>query len=198
VAGRILGRSLIRLDGVDFDRGVDSSSRFDRERAMEGTRRGKLLLVEDEAVLRRLIAEFLRGEGFEVIEAADGPQGASLYAGHGPFDLVLLDLNLPLLSGVDVCRRIKAIRPQQPVLICSAAILDWHVAALQDLKVDQFLSKPYHPLDLLDRIGRELSRTTPQRDEGRGPGPAHGGPRGDAATAGNRAAQALFRPRQVG
>ena len=40
----------------------------------------------------------------------------------------------------------------QPVLICSAAILDWHVAELHDLNVDQFLTKPYHPLDLLDRI----------------------------------------------
>ena len=125
---------------------------------MEGNGRGKLLLVEDEAVLRRLIADFLRGEGYDVIEAADGSEGATLYASHCPFDLVLLDLNLPFLSGVDVCRRIKAIRPLQPVLICSAAILDWHMAALRDLQVDQFLSKPYHPLDLLDRIGRELSR----------------------------------------
>jgi DNA-binding response OmpR family regulator len=125
---------------------------------MEGTGRGKLLLVEDEAVLRRLIAEFLRGEGFDVLEAADGSQGATLYAVHGPFDLVLLDLNLPLLSGVDVCRRIKALRPHQPVLICSAAILDWHVAALHDLNVYEFLTKPYHPLDLLDRIERERSR----------------------------------------
>ncbi len=125
---------------------------------MEGTGRGKLLLVEDETVLRRLIAEFLRGEGFDVTEAADGSQGATLYAGHCPFDLVLLDLNLPLMSGVDVCRRIKALRPRQPVLICSAAILDWHIDALRDLEVDQFLTKPYHPLDLLDRIGREMTR----------------------------------------
>lgn len=126
---------------------------------MEGTGRGKLLLVEDEALLRRLIAEFLRGEGYHVVEAADGSEGASLYAGHCPFDLVLLDLNLPILSGVDVCRRIKSLRPLQPVLICSAAILDWHVAELNDLNVDQFLTKPYHPLDLLERIAREMSRT---------------------------------------
>jgi DNA-binding response OmpR family regulator len=134
---------------------------------MEGTGRGKLLLVEDEAVLRRLIAEFLRGEGFEVLEAADGSQGATLYAGHGPFDLVLLDLNLPLLSGVDVCRRIKSLRPLQPVLICSAAILDWHVAELHDLKVDQFLTKPYHPLDLLDRITMEMTRARMQEEGSR-------------------------------
>jgi len=142
---------------------------------MEGKGRGKLLLVEDEAVLRRLIAEFLRGEGFDVVEAADGSQGASLFAGHCPFDLVLLDLNLPLLSGVDVCRRIKALRPQQPVLICSAAILDWHIAALHELKVDQFLTKPYHPLDLLDRIARELTRASMQGDRLVGARPSHPG-----------------------
>ncbi len=125
---------------------------------MAGNGRGQLLLVEDEPVLRRLIAEFLRSEGYDVIEAADGSEGASIYAGHPYFDLVLLDLNLPFLSGVDVCRRIKAMRPSQPVLICSAAILDSHIVALHEMKVDQFLTKPYHPLDLLDRISRELSR----------------------------------------
>jgi DNA-binding response OmpR family regulator len=124
---------------------------------MDG-KRGNLLLVEDEDLLRRLIAEFLRGEGYAVIEAADGLQATDHFAGHGPFDLVLLDLNLPLLSGVEVCRRIKGQRPHQPVLICSAAILDSHIAALRALDVDQFLSKPYHPLELLDRIARASVR----------------------------------------
>jgi two-component system, chemotaxis family, chemotaxis protein CheY len=126
---------------------------------MDGKGRGKLLLVEDENLLRRLIAEFLRSEGFEVIEAADGLEGAGIFTGQGPFDLVLLDLNLPLLSGVDVCRQIKTRHPLQPVLICSAAILDDHMVALHALNVDQFLTKPYHPLDLLDRITYELSRS---------------------------------------
>src|SRR5437867_2706424 len=124
---------------------------------MDGKRRGKLLLVEDEHLLRGLIAQFLRGEGFEVIEAADGPQGVEFFSSRGPFDLVLLDLNLPRLSGVDVCRRIKSQQPLQPVLICSAAILETHVEALQALDVDQFLTKPYHPLELLERISRARS-----------------------------------------
>jgi two-component system response regulator RegX3 len=128
------------------------------------------LLVEDEHLLRRLVAEFLRGEAFEVIEAADGLEGAHLFERHGPFDLVLLDLNLPKLSGVDVCSRIKREQPRQPVLICSAAIPEDHAAALQALDVDQFLTKPYHPLELLERIDRALSRLraaaapAPQRD----------------------------------
>jgi DNA-binding response OmpR family regulator len=140
---------------------------------MDGKGRAKLLLVEDETLLRRLVAEYLSGEGFEVVEAADGLEGTRLYSGHRPFDLVLLDLNLPYLSGVDVCRRIKAVQPDQPVLICSAAILDCHIAALVELEVDQFLTKPYHPLDLLRRIAEELARHSTTVAAGRlGPGRA--------------------------
>ena len=111
---------------------------------MDGKRAGKLLLVEDEHLLRGLIAQFLRGEGFEVVEAADGSEAVSLFSSMGPFDVVLLDLNLPLLRGVEVCRRIKSVQPAQPVIICSAAILESHIEALREMQVEQFLSKPYH------------------------------------------------------
>jgi DNA-binding response OmpR family regulator len=60
---------------------------------------------------------------------------------------------------VEVCRRVKSQRPSQPIVICSAAILDVHVCALRDMQVDQFLSKPYHPLELLNRIAIELARS---------------------------------------
>ncbi|MBV8127061.1 MAG: response regulator transcription factor, partial [Planctomycetaceae bacterium] len=70
-----------------------------------------------------------------------------------------LDLNLPILPGIEVCRRIKLQRPKQPVIICSAAILDGHIAALAAMEVDQFLSKPYHPAELLSRITIELQRS---------------------------------------
>jgi DNA-binding response OmpR family regulator len=129
-----------------------------QEEAMGAKRAGKLLLVEDEHVLRGLIAQFLRGEGYEIVEAADGSEGVEFFAARGPFDLVLLDLNLPILSGVDVCRSIKSRQPAQPVIICSAAILDSHISALLAMNVEQFLSKPYHPLDLLNLITAELSR----------------------------------------
>ncbi len=126
---------------------------------MSGMRQGKILLVEDESILRRLIAQFLRGEGFEIVEAGDGREGVERFSSSSPFDLVLLDLNLPILPGVEVCRRIKQQRPEQPIIICSAAILDGHIAALATMKVDQFLSKPYHPAELLSRITIELQRS---------------------------------------
>lgn len=119
---------------------------------MDRKRARKLLLVEDEHVLRKLVAQFLRGDGFEVIEAADGREALEAYSSGRPFDIVLLDLNLPILCGVEVCRRIKDVDPSQPVLICSAAILDSDAEVLRSLSVGRSLTKPYHPLDLLSGI----------------------------------------------
>ncbi|MGC8640138.1 MAG: response regulator transcription factor [Isosphaeraceae bacterium] len=125
---------------------------------MGAIRQGRILVVEDESALRSLTAQFLRMEGFEVVEAADGREGVERFFDLGPFDVVLLDLNLPALPGVEVCRRIKIQEPAQRFIICSAAVLDGHVAALATLNVDQVLSKPYHPAELLNRIALELDR----------------------------------------
>ncbi len=125
-----------------------------------------LLLVEDENVLRCLVASYLRAEGYSVVEAADGPEGLDRYNDSGPFDLVLLDLNLPTFSGVEVCRRIRRVRPSQPVMICSAAILPDHETDLARMGVHHFLTKPYHPEDLLAHIEFEVHPV-----EKRGPEP---------------------------
>jgi DNA-binding response OmpR family regulator len=125
---------------------------------MEAKRAGKLLLVEDEHVLRGLIAQFLRVESYEVIEAADGQEAVERYAAFQPFDVVLLDLNLPIFCGIEVCRRIKFERPTQQVLICSAAIMDSDIDMLLSLGVERFLTKPYHPLDLLTGIDLAMGR----------------------------------------
>jgi DNA-binding response OmpR family regulator len=123
---------------------------------MDHTPFARILLVEDEAILRGLVAMFLRGENFEVIEAPDGLLGVDLHSSRGPFDLVLLDLNLPGLPGVEVCRRIRRIEPSLPVIICSAAILDPHMEALDAMGVRDYLTKPYHPVELLRRIHGHL------------------------------------------
>lgn len=112
----------------------------------------RVLVVEDEQVLRGLVTQFLRLENHEVAAAADGREAVDAYAAEGPFDVVLLDLNLPVFSGVEVCRRIKRINADQPFLVCSAAILDSHRLALEDLGVTETLGKPYHPRELLERL----------------------------------------------
>jgi len=119
-------------------------------------RRGSILLVEDERLLRGLVSQFLRGAGFRVVEAADGAEGVERFGDSGPFDLGLIDLNLPIYSGVEVCRRIRGRRPDQPIIICSAYIADSEPDLLA-IGVDRFLTKPYHPEDLLATIDATLS-----------------------------------------
>jgi DNA-binding response OmpR family regulator len=122
---------------------------------------GTLLLVEDESVLRSLVAQFLRSEGFHVVEAADGPEGVERYSDSGPFDLLLVDLNLPGFSGVEVCRRIRDVDCSQKVMICSAAILSDHERELDQIGVRHYLTKPYHPEDLLAHISLEIGTESP-------------------------------------
>ena len=130
---------------------------------------GRLLLVEDETLLRSLVSEFLVLENFEVVAAEDGQAAVDLYEAQGPFDLVLLDLNLPVLPGVEACRRIKAINADQPFLVCSAAILESHLSALEALGVTQSLGKPYHPIELATRIRSIMAEhdSTSNTDGGR-------------------------------
>jgi DNA-binding response OmpR family regulator len=115
-------------------------------------RQPTLLLVEDEHVLRKLVAQFLRGEGYRVIEACDGHEAVEQYFLHSPLDLVIVDLNLPGLPGTEVCARIKGIRPAQPILVCSASILPDYERVLGSVGVKEYLRKPFHPQTLLDRI----------------------------------------------
>lgn len=120
------------------------------------TRQLRLLLVEDEAVLRGLVAQFLRSAGFEVFEACDGPDGVDRFDCDGPFDLALVDLNLPGFSGVEVCRRLRLASPDQKILVCSAAVTSESEQSLRAIGVQNFLTKPYHPEALLSHIRREV------------------------------------------
>lgn len=124
---------------------------------------GTVLLVEDENALRRLVAEFLRGAGYAVTEAADGPSGVARFLDSGPFDLAILDLNLPGFSGVEVGRRICSARPDQRVLVCSAAIVREAEEALTAMGVRDFLTKPYHPEVLLAHVARLMRPDAPPR-----------------------------------
>lgn len=141
--------------------------------------RGHLLLVEDEAGLRDLVARFLRLEGYAVTEAGDGREAIDLLDAPGParIDLALVDLNLPHVHGVEVCRHLRRSLPDTPAIICSAAIVCEHDRALRSLGVHRYLTKPYHPADLLVAIESALADPI-----GPGPGPMAGGSGSDLVT----------------
>ena len=119
----------------------------------------RILVVEDEASLRDGIVDLLKGDGHVVTAAADGVTG--LEAGlRELFDLVVLDLMLPRLDGMDVCRKLRAARPGMPILILTArASEDDKVRGLVE-GADDYVTKPFSARELLARV-RAIGRRAP-------------------------------------
>jgi DNA-binding response OmpR family regulator len=119
----------------------------------------RILLVEDEARLREGIADLLEGDGHTVTAAADGVIG--LEAGlRQTVDLVVLDLMLPRLNGIDVCRQLRAAKPGVPILMLTArASEDDKVRGLVE-GADDYVTKPFSARELLARV-RALGRRAP-------------------------------------
>lgn len=135
----------------------------------------KILIVEDEQALATGLKFNFEQEGFEVEHAADGATAMDLFQnGESPVDLVILDLMLPGMSGYEICRQIREIDPEVPVLVLSARTLSEDKARAFDCGSDQYVTKPFALPELLSRV-RNL---TERRRGGRG---QH--PRGEAPNA---------------
>jgi DNA-binding response OmpR family regulator len=119
----------------------------------------RILLVEDEPALREGVVDLLRGDGHDVVACADGE--AAVAAGlREPFELVLLDLMLPKLDGMEVCRRLRAARPGLPILMLTArGSEDDKVRGLME-GADDYVTKPFSARELLARV-RALARRAP-------------------------------------
>ena len=117
----------------------------------------RILLVEDEAPLRETLAARLKREGFAVDAAADGEEG--LFNGREvPFDIAIVDLGLPRMSGMDLVRALRAEGKKFPILILTARS-SWQ-DKVEGLKsgADDYLVKPFHVEELLARINALLRR----------------------------------------
>jgi two-component system response regulator CpxR len=117
----------------------------------------RILIVDDDAELCELVAEYLRPEGFEVEAVHDGEQGLER-ALSGDHVLVVLDIMLPRMSGLDVLRRLRA-ASRIPVLILTARGEDVDRILGLEIGADDYLPKPFHPRELVARIRAILRRT---------------------------------------
>jgi DNA-binding response OmpR family regulator len=121
---------------------------------------GRVLVIEDDEEIADVLRRSLRAEGYEVRAAGDGVEALDVAAAYMP-DLVVLDLGLPRLDGVEVCRRLRA-DGDVPILILTArAETEDRVAGL-DSGADDYLVKPFERKELLARI-RALLRRRPPR-----------------------------------
>ncbi len=115
-----------------------------------------ILVVEDEPIINQAITDRLRGEGFTVHQAYDGPGAVAQHAEHAP-DLVVLDVMLPGFDGLEVCRRIQAARPT-PVLMVTARDDETDLLVGLGVGADDYLTKPFSMRELVARVRALLRR----------------------------------------
>lgn len=118
-----------------------------------------ILLIEDEANVASLIMRSLSEEGYEVSLAPDGTAGLDM-AMQYPFDMIILDIMLPGINGLEVCRRIRAAGRSTPILMLTALGTTQNVVAGLDSGADDYLVKPYKLAELLARTRSMIRRGT--------------------------------------
>lgn len=117
----------------------------------------KILVVDDDLELLRLIAFALRQAGYMVLEAQDGPQALAVFERERP-DLVVLDVNLPRLNGFEVLKKIRAVSTGLPVMMLTVRTGEEDQVRGLDLGADDYLGKPFSPRTLLARVRALLRR----------------------------------------
>ena len=122
------------------------------------TRPRRILVVDDEASLRDLVATALEFVGYEVHLATDGLEALDAVPRVGP-DLIVLDVNMPRIDGVEVCRRLRADHDRTPVLFLTARDAPRDVVELLGAGGDDHLAKPFNLQVLIARIEAVLRRT---------------------------------------
>lgn len=125
----------------------------------------RILLIDDERAIRRLLRAALAAHGYEVLEAATGEEGLQSAATQHP-DVIILDLGLPDLDGVQVTRRLRE-WTQTPILILSVRGSEEDKIAALDAGADDYLTKPFSTNELLARIRAQLRRVARSQEESR-------------------------------
>jgi two-component system, OmpR family, KDP operon response regulator KdpE len=120
------------------------------------TRPMRILLVDDDVSIQRAVAPLLRSRGYEVDVVGTGAEATNAVADQAP-DLVVLDLGLPDLEGVEVCRRIRK-QSKMPIVVLSARAGEADKVAALDIGADDYVTKPFSAEELLARIRVALRR----------------------------------------
>lgn len=123
--------------------------------------KGKILVVDDEKKIVALVRAYLERDGYEVAEAFDGVQALEVFRGEKP-DLVVLDLMLPEIDGLEVCREIRR-SSEVPVIMLTARSEDVDKLVGLELGADDYMTKPFSPRELVARVRAVLRRTRPSK-----------------------------------
>ena len=118
----------------------------------------KILVVDDESRMRKLVRDFLEREGYQVLEAGDGMEAMEIFYEDKDIALIILDVMMPRMDGWQTCREIRE-TSEVPVIMLTARSEERDELQGFSLGVDEYISKPFSPKILVARVGALLRRT---------------------------------------
>jgi DNA-binding response OmpR family regulator len=129
----------------------------------------RILLVDDEQPVQKLLSYPLEKEGYEVVPARDGQEALANFE-HGQFDLVVLDIMLPKVDGLEVCRRLRA-KSSVPIIMLTAKAEEIDKVIGLELGADDYITKPFSMREFRSRVRAALRRAemAPDQDNGEEP-----------------------------
>jgi DNA-binding response OmpR family regulator len=125
------------------------------------SKRTRILIVEDDPAMVAGLRDNFEYEGYEVISADDGVVGLERALADDP-DLVVLDVMMPRMSGLDVCKQLKAKRPSVPIIMLTARSQEIDKVVGLELGADDYVTKPFSVRELMARVKAVLRRVSPQ------------------------------------
>ena len=118
----------------------------------------KILVVDDESRMRKLVRDFLEREGFQVLEAGDGMEAMDIFYENKDIALMILDVMMPKMDGWQVCREVRQ-SSKVPIIMLTARGEERDELQGFSLGVDEYISKPFSPKILVARVEAILRRT---------------------------------------
>ena len=141
-----------------FDKMFTNANYADKERMEYAMEKIKVLVVDDESRMRKLVSDFLTRDGYEVIEAGDGEEAVEIFFQNKDIAVILLDVMMPKMNGWQVLKTIREYS-QVPVIMLTAKGEEQDELHGFDLGVDEYISKPFSPKILVARVGAVLKRS---------------------------------------
>lgn len=124
----------------------------------------KVLIVDDEARMRKLVKDFLIKKDYSIVEAGDGQEALDVFFANPDISLVILDVMMPKLDGWQVCREIRS-QSKVPIIMVTAKAEEQDELLGFELGVDEYITKPFSPKILTARVEAILRRTNPESSD---------------------------------
>ena len=124
----------------------------------------KILVVDDESRIRKIIRDFLVREGYVVCEAEDGEAALDIFCSNNNIDLIIMDVMMPKMDGWQLCKEVRKLS-KVPILMLTAKSEEQDELKGFELGVDEYISKPFSPKILTARVNALLIRTTGDNEE---------------------------------